>query len=140
MHLYLTEAIMTLYNSDDGATLRSMLTTPNGMFDTEAPNGTKFPYITFSVISSPTDRTFCDNDDIPIVQFSCFGDTIKGQSSKSVLQIGTELLNLIRNTLLAEARGYTNWSSILLNTFKVKDPDKGWMVVYEMEYKLEKTR
>ena len=137
----LQDSIMALYNSDDGATLRGLLTTPNGMFDTEAWDGTKFPYMTFSIITSSVERDTCNNYDMPIVQYSIFGDSTNGQTSAPLLEIGVEFLNLFRNTLINPmGNEYYNFSSKLISERKIKDPDKGWQMIYEMEYQLEKIR
>ena len=128
---------MDRYNSASGADLRASV---NGMWDTEAPNGTEFPYITFDVITTGLEQDFCSDINYPNIQFSIFGDA-NNKSALEVLQVGDLLLSLYKDVLLNPMTdGWSMIRSNVVNQRKIKDPDKGWQLIYEFEFVVDKVR
>ena len=137
MEYSLQKAIMAQYNSDDGATLRGMVT---GMWDTEAPSESSFNYITFNIDTSYLDQDFCTNFYEVSVMFTIYGKA-NNKSASPVLLIGREFLSLFQDVLLDPMED--GWSMVRSNTVsssKSIDGQKGWNLEYGFEFLIEKLR
>ena len=67
----LSKAIIAKY----AATAALMAALPNGLWDTEAPPQTSFPYGVFQLITDTSDLTFTDSKENCVVQFKIYSDT-----------------------------------------------------------------
>ena len=142
----LQTSIMTRYNSAAGATLRGLT---QGIWEDLAPASVALatqtgqeleksvlPFIVFSIISTGLDKNFCDDFYTPLVQFTVFGDG-NNKSSISLLEIGTELLNLYNGKLLSMGGGYTMIRQDLMGQRKLLDENSMWQIIYEMLYTVQ---
>ena len=133
----LQKAIMERYNSASGVTLRAMV---EGMWDTIAPSDTIFPYITFAIDDAPLGQDFCNNMYEVAVQFIIYGEA-NNNSSREVLLIGNEFLSLFQDVLLTSMDN--DWTMIrnnTVNTSKERDGQKGWNLIYDFEFLINKAR
>jgi len=145
----LQEAIMTKFNSAEGATLRALV---QGLYEYEAPSsvvlGTQkgeeledstLPFIVFTTILTGLEQTFCSNMFEPLVQFTIFSDG-NNKSSSSALLIGDAFLALYGDEVLTMNGGYTMIRNDTVGQRKFKDPDKFWNVIYELQFIVEVNR
>ena len=65
-----SKAIITRYSAE--ATFKAALT--GGLYDTEAPQGTAFPYGVFQLISETDEHTFTDIKENCILQFKIYSN------------------------------------------------------------------
>lgn len=104
-------AIESLYNGSSGATLRAL--TGNGkLFQTQAPQGTAFPYIIFTMIDDINDDTFGEEMSQSRVQFSIFAK-IGATSSMGSMQ---RALKVLYHQIALTISGYTHISTELIST------------------------
>ena len=77
----LSKAITAQYNND--APLKAALT--GGLWDTEAPQRTAYPYGVFQLISHRDDLTFTDTLENCIVQFKIYENTSSSSATLDVI-------------------------------------------------------
>jgi len=147
----LQTAIMTRYNSVDGATLRGLV---QGLYEDEAPSSVALqtqagenlpnveikPIVVFSIVTTGLDdQNFCSDFFSPLVQFVIYGDA-NNKSSIDLLTICKELISLYANELLTMDDGYEMIRVDTVEQRKFKDIDKMWNVIVEMQYIVQKDR
>jgi len=93
----LFEGIYTKFSNDED--LSGAVT---GLYLTEAPQGTAYPYITYHLISNVADWTFTEDMENSLIQFSIFDDS---SSSVTILDIFEKLKTLYDWTTLV-VEGY----------------------------------
>jgi len=149
MILDLQDAIMTRFNSTDGATLRGLV---QGLWEDLAPasvisdsqkgeelRNSVLPWMTFTFVTTGLEQSFCSNFFIPIVQFSIFGDA-DNNTSRPLLEVGDAFLDLYGDQLLTMDNGYTMTRSDTVDQRKFIDENKMWNVIYEIQYHVETDR
>ena len=145
----LQKAIMDKYNSTSGDTLRGLVL---GLWEDEAPSSIVLetqkgeslkeqpkPFLTFSTILTDLEQDACSNMFLPLVQFTIHGDA-NNKSSLGLLQVGDEFLSVFGDELLSMDNGYTMIRSDTVGQSKFKDIDKMWIIIYEIQYMVEKDR
>ena len=91
-----------LWNAYNGnAALKAVV---SGMYLTEAPQGTAYPYIVYHLISNIADWTYTEDMENSLIQFSIFDDH---SSSKTILDIFEKLKTCFDWTVLTVA-GYNS--------------------------------
>jgi len=76
------------YNGAGGAALKAVV---SGMYFTEAPQGTTYPYIVYHKISGVADYTYTEDMENVIIQFNIYDDN---SSSTTINDIYTKLTAL----------------------------------------------
>jgi len=140
---------MDKWNEDDSSTLRGLV---SGLFEDEAPSDialttqtgeeiskTVKPFITFSVLMTSEKHSFCSNFPETIVEFTIHGDA-NNKSSILLLQISDAFLAVYGDVLLDMEDGYTMVRNDTNNRSKLKDGEKMWNVIIELEFIIEKDR
>ena len=82
----LLQGIWNKFNGN--ASLKAVVT---GMYFSEAPQGTVYPYIVYHKISGVPDYTYTEDMEGTIIQFNIFDDS---NSSTTINDIYTKLINL----------------------------------------------
>ena len=91
-----------LWNKYNGnAALKAVV---SGLYLTEAPQGTTYPYIVYSLVSNVADWTYTENMENSLIQFSIFDDH---NSSATILDIFEKLKTCFDWTVLTVA-GYNS--------------------------------
>ena len=140
---------MDKWNEAGSATLRGLV---SGLFEDEAPSDIALttqtgeilsqdvkPFITFSVLFASEKHSFCSNFLEPIVEFTIHGDA-NNKSSILLLQISDAFLAVYGDVLLDMEDGYTMVRNDTNNRSKLKDGEKMWNVIIELEFIIEKDR
>jgi len=132
----LLKAVQARYNSDDGAALRAVIT---ALWEDEAPPNSVAPYATVSLIGSAMEYTMGEDEPMPLLQFAVWDDAA---SSKVACQAADLIVALYNNAVLTMENGYTMIRADPITPGrKLRDPaDKGWNVIVEFEFTLEKSR
>ena len=143
MNTELPIALMTEYNASAGDVLRGLLLQTSAavpkMFEDEAPQKTKFPYTTFSMIASGNSYTMSADMPSPRVQWSVWDDQRSSKRAKGIADAIVDLYNtktlaMINGWLMIQADPVTPGRKLRNTT------DKGFQVIVEFDFLLEKTR